>query len=68
MSARSFAGWLWLVVFGSIVAFSAYGWLLRVAPTPLIATYAFVNPVVAVILGWLCWAKRSGRASWSRAG
>lgn len=53
VSARSFAGWLWLVVFGSIVAFSAYGWLLRVAPTSLVATYAFVNPVVAVILGWL---------------
>jgi drug/metabolite transporter (DMT)-like permease len=53
VSARSFAGWAYLVVFGSIVAFSAYGWLLRVAPTPLVATYAFVNPVVAVVLGWL---------------
>ena len=53
VSARSFAGWLWLVVFGSIVAFSAYGWLLRVAPVSLVATYAFVNPIVAVFLGWL---------------
>jgi drug/metabolite transporter (DMT)-like permease len=53
VSARSFAGWAYLVVFGSIVAFSAYGWLLRVAPTTLVATYAFVNPVVAVMLGWL---------------
>jgi drug/metabolite transporter (DMT)-like permease len=53
VSARSFAGWAYLVVFGSIVAFSAYGWLLRVAPTGLVATYAFVNPVVAVLLGWL---------------
>jgi drug/metabolite transporter (DMT)-like permease len=53
VSARSFAGWAYLVLFGSIVAFSAYGWLLRVAPTPLVATYAFVNPVVAVVLGWL---------------
>jgi drug/metabolite transporter (DMT)-like permease len=53
VSARSFAGWAYLVAFGSIVAFSAYGWLLRVAPTPLVATYAFVNPVVAVVLGWL---------------
>jgi drug/metabolite transporter (DMT)-like permease len=51
-SARSLAGWAYLVVFGSIVAFTAYGWLLRVAPTGLVATYAFVNPVVAVILGW----------------
>ncbi len=53
LSARSVGGWAYLVVFGSIVAFSAYGWLLRVAPTSLVATYAFVNPVVAVLLGWL---------------
>ena len=53
VSGQSFAGWAYLVVFGSIVAFSAYGWLLRVAPTGLVATYAFVNPVVAVLLGWL---------------
>jgi drug/metabolite transporter (DMT)-like permease len=53
VSGRSFAGWAYLVVFGSIVAFSAYGWLLRVAPTGLVATYAFVNPVVAVLLGRL---------------
>ncbi len=52
VSAQSFAGWAYLVVFGSILAFSAYGWLVRVAPTPLVATYAFVNPVVAVLLGW----------------
>ena len=52
VSARSFAGWAYLVLFGSILAFSAYGWLLRVAPTSLVATYAFVNPVVAVLLGW----------------
>lgn len=43
----------YLVVFGSLVAFSAYSWLLRHAPLPLIGTYAFVNPVVAVFLGWL---------------
>ena len=36
---------------GSLLAFTTYGWLLRVAPLPLIATYAYVNPVVAVILG-----------------
>lgn len=41
----------YLVVFGSLVAFSAYSWLLRHAPLPLIGTYAFVNPVVAVALG-----------------
>ena len=36
---------------GSLVAFTAYGWLLRIAPLPLVATYAYVNPIVAVILG-----------------
>jgi drug/metabolite transporter (DMT)-like permease len=43
----------YLVVAGSLLAFSAYAWLLRAAPTPLVATYAYVNPVVAVLLGWL---------------
>jgi drug/metabolite transporter (DMT)-like permease len=51
-STRSLGGLAFLIVFGSIVAFSAYGWLLRVARTSLVATYAYVNPVVAVLLGW----------------
>lgn len=42
----------YLIVFGSIIAFSAYSWLLRVAHPARIATYAYVNPVVAMILGW----------------
>jgi drug/metabolite transporter (DMT)-like permease len=42
---------LYLVIFGSIVGFTAYAWLLRNAPLPLVSTYAYVNPVVAVILG-----------------
>src|SRR4030095_12130534 len=41
-----------LIVFGSLLAFSAYVWLLRAAPVTLVATYAYVNPVVAVLLGW----------------
>jgi drug/metabolite transporter (DMT)-like permease len=41
-----------LIVFGSIIAFSAYSWLLRVAPPARISTYAYVNPVVAMLLGW----------------
>lgn len=53
VSARSAMALAYLVVLGSIVAFSAYTWLLRVASTSLVSTYAFVNPVVAVILGWL---------------
>jgi drug/metabolite transporter (DMT)-like permease len=44
--------WAYLVVFGSLVAYTAYYWLLRAAPISLVATYAYVNPVVAVLLGW----------------
>jgi drug/metabolite transporter (DMT)-like permease len=43
----------YLVVFGSMLAFTAYVWLLANAPIGLVATYAYVNPVVAVFLGWL---------------
>jgi drug/metabolite transporter (DMT)-like permease len=53
ISAESLAALAYLTVIGSLVAFTAYGWLLRVAPLPLIATYAYVNPIVAVILGAL---------------
>jgi drug/metabolite transporter (DMT)-like permease len=49
--ARSWWGLIYLVIFGSLVAFTAYTWLLRVAPTPLVSTYAYVNPLVAVFLG-----------------
>jgi drug/metabolite transporter (DMT)-like permease len=51
VSQASFAAFVYLTIVGSLVAFTAYGWLLRVAPLPLVATYAYVNPVVAVILG-----------------
>ena len=40
------------VVFGALIAFTAYVWLLRVAPPVLVSTYAYVNPLVAVFLGW----------------
>jgi drug/metabolite transporter (DMT)-like permease len=51
-STASIAALLYLVVAGSLLAFSAYAWLLRAAPTSLVATYAYVNPIVAVLLGW----------------
>ena len=51
ISGESMAALAYLTVIGSLLAFTVYGWLLRVAPLPLIATYAYVNPVVAVILG-----------------
>lgn len=43
----------YLVIFGSVVAFTAYVWLVANAPISLVATYAYVNPVIAVFLGWL---------------
>ena len=52
VSGRSLLAVAYLVVFGSLVAFSAYIWLLRAASPSLVSTYAFVNPVVAVFLGW----------------
>jgi drug/metabolite transporter (DMT)-like permease len=50
----------YLVVFGSLLAYSCYEWLLRHAPARVVATYAFVNPVVAVALGWLLLDERVG--------
>jgi drug/metabolite transporter (DMT)-like permease len=53
ISVSSAAAFGYLIVFGSIVAFTAYGWLLRSgAPSVLVSTYAYVNPAVAVLLGW----------------
>lgn len=52
VSPLSWAALAYLVVFGSLLAFSAYVWLLRVAPPSKVATYAYVNPVVALVLGW----------------
>jgi drug/metabolite transporter (DMT)-like permease len=51
VSLRSALALLYLTMIGS-AAFVAYAWLLRVAPTPLVATYAYVNPLVAVSLGY----------------
>ncbi len=49
----SLIGLGYLIVFGSLIAFTAYAWLLGVAPTPLVSTYAYVNPLIAIILGSL---------------
>lgn len=52
VSMRSLAGLLYLTTFGSLVAFTAYMYLLEHVSASLVSTYAYVNPVVAVILGW----------------
>ncbi len=52
VSLRSVLALGYLIVFGSLLGFSAYTWLLGVAPPARVATYAYVNPVVAMFLGW----------------
>lgn len=53
ISRASLAGYLYLVLFGSIIAFSAYSWMVQHAAPAAVGTYAYVNPIVAVFLGWL---------------
>jgi drug/metabolite transporter (DMT)-like permease len=52
-SGRSAGALMYLVVFGSIVAYSAYMYAIQKLPLPLISTYSYVNPIVALVLGWL---------------
>jgi drug/metabolite transporter (DMT)-like permease len=53
VSTNSWLAFVYLIIFGSIVGFTAYSWLLKVASPSMVATYAYVNPVVAVFLGWI---------------
>ena len=53
ISMRSLLGLGYLITFGSVVAFTAYTWLLQQCPPALVATHTYANPVVAVLLGWL---------------
>jgi drug/metabolite transporter (DMT)-like permease len=52
VSAVSAAGWAYLTLAGTVVAFAAYIWLLKQVSPTLVATYTFVNPIIAVLLGW----------------
>jgi drug/metabolite transporter (DMT)-like permease len=52
MSASSIFGLAYLIVFGAIVAFSAYAYMVRNTSPAIVSTYAYVNPVIAVFLGW----------------
>ena len=52
-TAEAWTAWAFLVVVGSILALTAYNWLLRSTNVSVVATYAYVNPAVAVFLGWL---------------
>ena len=60
ITTRSFLSWVYLVVAGSVVAYTAYVWLLGVTSPARVSTYAYVNPIVAVALGWLVAAEPVG--------
>lgn len=53
VTTESLLGLLFLIFFGSLLAFTAYSWLLKHYPPTLVATHTYVNPLVAVLLGWL---------------
>lgn len=53
MTVRAWSAIAYLVIFGSLIGYTAYSWLVNNAPAHLTATYAYVNPVVAIFLGWL---------------
>lgn len=57
ISARSWGGWIFLVTAGSVLAFTAFTWLINHAPISLASTYAYVNPLVAVLLGLLIFSE-----------
>lgn len=52
VTARSWAGLVYLILFGSIIAFSAYTWLLSMTSATRISTHTFINPIIAVFVGW----------------
>ena len=62
----SVLAWVYLVVMGSLIGFTAYAWLLRVAPISLVVTHQYVNPLVAIALGMLFLGERP--SPWSLAG
>lgn len=53
LGVRAILALLYLIVFGSVIGFTAYTWLLSVTSPARVSTYAFVNPVIAVLLGWV---------------
>ena len=52
VSSTSVYALFYLIIFGSLIGFTAYSWLLKNAQPAMVSTYAYVNPVIAVILGW----------------
>ena len=68
ISAHSFGSWVYLTLVGSLVGFSAYVYLLKSTTTAVIATHSYVNPVVAVLIGWMFGGERvTGRILFAAA-
>jgi drug/metabolite transporter (DMT)-like permease len=68
LSALSLGAFVYLVVAGALVAYPLYTWLLRNAPTRVVTTHAYVNPAVAVLLGWAVLAEPLTRSTLVAAG
>jgi drug/metabolite transporter (DMT)-like permease len=62
-SRSSLLALAYLIVFGAVVAFSAYSYMVRNAPPSIVSTYAYVNPVIAVLLGWAILDEPIGRTT-----
>lgn len=65
VSTRSALAFVYLLIFGSIIGFTAYGYLLKHAPLHVATSYAYVNPLVAVLLGWLIGAESLEPQAWA---
>jgi drug/metabolite transporter (DMT)-like permease len=59
-SGRSFAAFVYLIVFGSIVAYGSYTYAVQKLPLSLVSTYSYINPVIAVLLGWMVLGEQFG--------
>jgi drug/metabolite transporter (DMT)-like permease len=59
-SARSFGAFAYLIVFGSIVAYGSYTYAVQKLPLSLVSTYSYINPIIAVLLGWIVLGEQLG--------
>jgi drug/metabolite transporter (DMT)-like permease len=62
ISSEAMAAWLYLTLAGTVLAFATYSWLLNQVPAALVATYTFVNPLIALLLGWAVLGEQLGIA------
>jgi len=60
ITMHSWLGFLYLLIFGSLIGYTSYGYIVKKAPPTSVSTYAYVNPVIAVFLGWWLGNERVG--------